>query len=113
MLADQGSIEAFLHQLLARAGAGVDASVQCFGDLAVAPGFAGLRGVRFIRMRAFSTCRAGLLPFWMSALSCSRSAALSFTMYLFTAGCFAITTHLRDTGDIDSEIVRKFNDAGH
>ena len=46
MLAGQRSIEAFLHQLLPRAGDGVDAGVQCFGDLAVAPGFAGLRGVR-------------------------------------------------------------------
>jgi hypothetical protein len=38
---------------------------------------------------------------------------LSVTTYLFTAGCFAITTHLRATGDIDSEIGRKINDAGH
>jgi hypothetical protein len=28
----------------------------------------------------------------------SRSSALSVTIYLFTAGCFAITTHLRATG---------------
>ena len=28
-------------------------------------------------------------------------------MYLFTAGCFAITTHLRTTGDIDLEISRR------
>jgi hypothetical protein len=34
-------------------------------------------------------------------------------MYLFTAGCFAITTHLRATGDIDSEIARRINDTGH
>jgi hypothetical protein len=34
-------------------------------------------------------------------------------MYLFTAGCFAITTHLRATGDIDSGIGRRINDAGH
>jgi hypothetical protein len=34
-------------------------------------------------------------------------------MYLFTAGCFAITTYLRATGDIDSEIGRRINDAEH
>ena len=34
-------------------------------------------------------------------------------MYLFTAGCFAITTHLQVPGDIDSEIGRRINDAGH
>ena len=45
MLAGQSGIEAPLHQLLARAGDGVDAGIQCLGDLAVAPGFAGLRGV--------------------------------------------------------------------
>ena len=67
----------------------------------------------FNRMRAFNTWRAGRLPVWISALSRSRSSALSFTMYLFTAGCFAITTHLRATGDIDSEIGRRINDAGY
>ena len=67
----------------------------------------------FYRMRAFSIWRAGLLPFWIRALSFSRSSAPSLTMYLFTAGCFAITTHLRSYGGIDSEISRRINDAGH
>ena len=67
----------------------------------------------FSRMRAFSSCRAGLVPFCISVLSRSRSSSLSFTMYLFTAGCFAVTTHLRASGDIDSEIGRRINDAGH
>jgi hypothetical protein len=113
VLAGQSSIEAALHQLLARAGDGVDAGIQCFGDLAVAPGSARLQASAFSRMRAFSTCRAGLVPFCISALRRSRSSALSVTMYLFTAGCFAITTHLQVTGDIDSEIGRRINDAGH
>jgi hypothetical protein len=45
MLAGQRGVEASLHQLLTRAGNGVDAGVQRLGDLAVAPGFAALRGV--------------------------------------------------------------------
>jgi len=47
------------------------------------------------RMRAFSTCRAGDLPFWINASSLSRSSAPSLTMYFLTAGCFAVTTHLQ------------------
>jgi hypothetical protein len=46
MLAAQRGIEAFLHQPLTRAGDGVEAGVQRFGDLAVAPGHARLRGIR-------------------------------------------------------------------
>src|SRR6476619_1147305 len=49
----------------------------------------------FSRMRAFSTWRAGPLPFWISALSRSRSSPLRFTTYFFPAGCFAVTMHLR------------------
>jgi hypothetical protein len=67
----------------------------------------------FSRMRAFSTWRAGLVPFCISVVRRSRSSAPSVTMYLFTAGCFAITTHLQATGDIDSEIARRINDTGH
>jgi hypothetical protein len=47
------------------------------------------------------------------ALSRSRSSALSFTMYFFTAICFAVTTHLRHCGAIDSEIHHKINDRGY
>ena len=67
----------------------------------------------FSRMRAFSTCRAGLVLFCIRVSRRSRSSALSVAMYLSTAGCFAITTHLRATGDIDLEIGRSINDAGH
>ena len=42
VLAGQSGIEASLHQLLARAGNGVDAGIQRLGDLAVAPGLTGL-----------------------------------------------------------------------
>ena len=45
VLAGQGCIEAFPHQLLARAGDGVDTRVQCFGNLAVAPANARLRRI--------------------------------------------------------------------
>ena len=48
----------------------------------------------FSRMRAFRSWRAGALPFWISALSQSRSSALSVTMYFLTLGCFAVTAHL-------------------
>jgi hypothetical protein len=40
----------------------------------------------------------------------SRSSSLSFTTYLFTALCFAVTMHLRHYGAIDSEIYRKVKD---
>jgi hypothetical protein len=45
VLAGQGGFDPSLHQLLMRAGDGVDAGVQCFGDPPIAPGFAGLRGI--------------------------------------------------------------------
>src|SRR6516162_829989 len=50
----------------------------------------------FSRMRAFSNRRAGALPFWISTSSRLRSSALSLTMYFLTAGCCAVTTHLRN-----------------
>src|SRR5580704_6661322 len=55
------------------------------------------------------------LPRGTCALLYQRVEAfpLSATMYLFTAGCFAITTHLQVTGDMDSEIGRRINDAEH
>ncbi len=45
MLAGQSGVEPSFHKLLAGAGDGVDAGVQRPGDLAVAPGLAGLRGI--------------------------------------------------------------------
>src|SRR4029077_10933227 len=64
----------------------------------------------FNRMRALVSRRVGCLPTRTSASSRSRSSPLSFTTYLFTAICFAVTMHLRHCGAIDSEIVRKIND---
>jgi hypothetical protein len=40
----------------------------------------------------------------------TRSSPLSFTIYFFTAICFAVTKHLRRCGVIDSEIHREIND---
>src|SRR3954468_18367240 len=64
----------------------------------------------FNRMRALVSSRAGCLPIWINALSRSRSASLNSTTYFFTALCFAVTTHLRHCGAIDSDIHRKVND---
>ena len=64
-------------------------------------------------MRAFTNWPARCLPLWINVLSCSRSSSLSFTMYFFTAACFAVTMHLRRYGAIDLEIHAKINDVGH
>ena len=45
MLARESGVDPSLHQLLAGAGDGVDAGIQRLGDLAVTPGFAGLRRI--------------------------------------------------------------------
>ena len=64
MLARESGVDPSLHQLLAGAGDGVDAGIQRLGAPAS-------DASAFSRMRAFSTWRTGLLPFW-------------------TAGCFAV-----------------------
>jgi hypothetical protein len=58
----------------------------------------------FNRMRALVSSRAGCLPACIMVLSRSRSSSLSFTTYLFTAICFALTNHLRHCGAIESGI---------
>jgi hypothetical protein len=45
MLADKHGIEAFFHQLLAGPSDGVDAGIECGGDVTVAPSFSSLRGI--------------------------------------------------------------------
>src|SRR5271166_6538624 len=67
----------------------------------------------FNRMRALVSCRAGCLPARISVLSRSRSSSLSFTTYLFSAICFAVTQHLRHCGVSESEICRRINDRGY
>ena len=47
MLADQDGLEPLFHQLLAGPGNRIDAGLQRRRDLAVAPAFAGVRGVGF------------------------------------------------------------------
>src|SRR5712672_408656 len=64
----------------------------------------------FSRMRALVSCRAGCLPARISVLSRSRSSSLSFTTYLFSVTCFAVTKHLRRCGVSESEICRRIND---
>src|SRR5882757_6574624 len=49
----------------------------------------------FNRMRAFSSFCAGCFPLWIRALSFSRSASLSVTMYFFTAFSLLPTSPLR------------------
>jgi hypothetical protein len=113
MLADQDGLEAFFHQLLAGPRDRVDTGIEGCGDLAVAPCLARSELSAFNRMRAVVSCRAGCLPAWISVLSRSRSASLSFTTYFFTAIRFAVTKHLRRSGTIDSEIDREINDEGY
>src|SRR5208282_16609 len=64
------------------------------------------------RMRAFTNWRARCLPLRINVLSRSRSSSLSFTTYFFMVACFAVTTHLRHCGAIDSGIDRKIKDVG-
>ena len=45
MLADKHGIEAFLHQLLAGPGNGVDAGIERGGDFTIAPSSASPRGI--------------------------------------------------------------------
>ena len=45
MLAGQRGVDPTLHQVLTGAGDGVEAGIQRLGDLAVAPGLTGLRGI--------------------------------------------------------------------
>ena len=98
MLADKHGIEAFFHQLLAGPGNGVDAGIEGGGDFAVPPSFASFRGIGLQQKRALVSCRVGCLPARISVLSRSRSSSLSFTTYLFSAICFAVTKHLRRCG---------------
>ena len=107
MLADQHGLEPFFHQLLASSGHRVGAGIEGRCNLAVTPPSPASEASAFNRMRALVSSRAGCLPICVSASSRSRSSSLSFTMYLFTAICFAVTMHLRHCGAIDSEIHRK------
>jgi hypothetical protein len=100
MVAGQRRPQPFLQELLTRPRHRVDTGVQSRSDPAVAPGIAGIG-------------RSGTRALCISVSRRSLSSALSVTMYLFTAGCFAITTHLRATGDIDSGIGRRIKDAWH
>src|SRR5690242_10723920 len=45
MLAGQRGVQSALHQLLAGPRDGVDAGIECLGNLAVAPSLAGVRGI--------------------------------------------------------------------
>jgi hypothetical protein len=49
----------------------------------------------FNKIRALVNFRAGCLPLWIKVFRRSRSSALSFTTYLFTAISFATTNRLR------------------
>ena len=98
MLADQDSVEAFFHQLLAGPGNGVDAGVEGGGDVAVPPSFARLRGIGFQQNAGLGQLSGRVLTRMDQVLSCSLSSSLSFTMYLFSAVCFVVTKHLRHCG---------------
>ena len=99
MLAGQGGLEPLFHQPLTRPGNRIDAALQRRRDLAVAPAFAGVRGVAFNKMRAFSSFCAGCLPVWIKAVSAPRSSSLRVTMNFFTAAVlFLATNPLRHWG---------------
>ena len=75
-------------------------------------------GVR-VGWRRSHGCAGASAPCWLmvvracaSAASSSRSP-ISSSSCSISRSCFAITMHLRTTGDIDSEIGRRINDAGH
>ena len=113
MLAHKHGLEAFLHQLPAGPGNGVDAGIEGGGDVAVAPSFASLRSVSLQQNARLGQLPGRVLPARISVLSRSRSSSLSFTTYLFSAICFAVTKHLRHCGVSESEICRRINDRGY
>ena len=113
MLVGQDGLEPFLHQLLAGPGNRVDAGIQ---SVAIWPSLhpsPASDASAFNSMRAFASWRAPRLPARINVLSRSRSSSLSFTTYFFAAVCFAVTTHLRHYGAIDSEINRNIKDVGY
>jgi hypothetical protein len=113
MLADKHGIEAFFHQLLAGPSNGVDAGIEGGGDSQSRHPSPVSEASAFSRMRALVSCRAGCFPARISVLSRSRSSSLSFTTYLFSAICFAVTKHLRHCRISESEICRRINDGGY
>jgi hypothetical protein len=113
MLADKHGTEALFHQLLADPSNGVDAGIEGGGDFTVPPSFASLGGIRLQQDACLVSCRARCFPARISVLSRPRSSSLSFTTYLFSAICFAVTKHLRHCRISESEICRRINDRGY
>ena len=114
MLAGQGGLEPSLHQLLAGAGDGVDAGIQRLGDPAVAPGFAGLRGIGLQQDACLQHLARGTLPFWISAVEPFPLVIAELDDVLSLRQVVSRSRRISGaTGDIDSEIDRKINDAGH
>src|SRR6266566_5289174 len=95
MLANQGGLEPFFDQPLARPRDRVDTALQRRRDLAVAPPSPPSEASAFNRIRAFSSFCAGWCPLWIRAVRCSRSSLLSVTTYFFTAISFLAINPLR------------------
>ena len=92
MLAHRHSIEAFFHQLLVGSGNRVRTVIEGRCDLTVTPPVACLR-----RVGLQQDAGPGQQPGRVFTRVDQRvePLPLSFTTYLFTALCFAVTMHLR------------------
>src|SRR6266404_5748396 len=92
MLANQGGLEPFFDQPLARPRDRVDTGLQRRRDLAVAPALTTVRGVGFQQDPGLQQLLCWL---WIRAVRCSRSSLLSVTTYFFTAISFLAINPLR------------------
>ncbi len=115
MLAGQHSIDALFHQPLARPSNCVDAGLQGCGNLAVTPGFAGVR-----RIRLQQNARFQLLPRRVFALGDQRGQPAPLLIaelhhVFFYRDLFGShkSSPLVLCGTIESDIHRRVKDAGH
>src|ERR1700731_4677449 len=94
MLANQGGLEPFFDQPLARPRDCALLSSAAAIWLSLQPSPPSEESA-FNRIRAFSSFCAGWCPLWISAVRCSRSSLLSVTTYFFTAISFLAINPLR------------------
>src|SRR5712691_2388815 len=95
MLANQGGLEPFFDQPLARPRT-VSTLVSSAAAIWLAlPPSPPSEASAFNRIRAFSSFCAGWCPLWIRAVRCSRSSLLRVTTYFFTAISFLAINPLR------------------
>jgi hypothetical protein len=114
MLTGKGGVDPTLHQLLARAGHGVDAGIQRLGDPPVTPRLIGLRGVGLqqdARLQRLAGRTFALLDQCVEPLAVLVAELDDVPLHgrLFRGH----DASPRGAGEIDSEIGRRINDGEH